>query len=86
MYLGILVQSDLSWWEHIDKMCAKAYSSLHHIRCFISATSPGIKLSLYLSLVRSKLSYCSRLWRPRLLKDIILLGTSSAQSHQNCIE
>ena len=30
-------------------------------------------MSLYFSLVRSKLSYCSQLWRPRLLKDIICL-------------
>ena len=64
--LGILVQSNLSWSEHITKICSKAYRSLHLIRRSISSTSPSLRLSLYLSLVRSKLSYCSQLWRPRL--------------------
>ena len=29
--------------------------------------------ALHLSLVRSKLSYCSPVWRPHLLKDIVKL-------------
>ena len=71
--LGILVKNDLSWSDHISVICAKAYRSLHLIRRSISSTSISLRLSLYFSLVRSKLSYCSQLWRPRLLKDIICL-------------
>ena len=32
--------------------------------------SPLVKLSLYTSLICSKLSYCSQVWRPHLVKDI----------------
>ena len=32
-----------------------------------------VKKTLYLTLVRPKLSYCSPLWRPYLIKDILLL-------------
>ena len=71
--LGILVQSDLSWSEHIAKICAKAYRSVHLFRCSILSTSPSLRLSFYLALVWTKLSYCSRFWRPRLIKDIICL-------------
>ena len=71
--LGILVQSNLSWSEHIAKICAKAYRSIHLICRSISSTSPSLRLSLYLSLVQSKLSYGSQWWRPRLLKDTICL-------------
>ena len=32
--------------------------------------SVSLKKMLYISLVRSQLTYCSQLWRPRFLKDI----------------
>uniref|UniRef100_A0A1X7UGH4 Uncharacterized protein n=1 Tax=Amphimedon queenslandica TaxID=400682 RepID=A0A1X7UGH4_AMPQE len=33
----------------------------------------SLKRSLYLTHVRSKLSYCCQLWSPRTIKDIIVL-------------
>ena len=71
--LGILVAADLSWSKHINFICANAYKTLHLIRRSVSSTSLGLRKSLYLSLVRSKLSYCSQLWRPHLVKDILCL-------------
>ncbi len=41
-------------------------------RSFRTATIT-LKKSLYISLVRSKLTYCCQVWRPSLLKDIKLL-------------
>ena len=41
-------------------------------RTFSHAISRQSKKSLYISLIRSKLIYCSQLWKPHLLKDIIL--------------
>ena len=42
-------------------------------RTFSSTNSIKTKKQLYLSLVRSQLSYGSQLWRPMLLKDILSL-------------
>lgn len=71
--LGILVCSNLSWSSHYTKMCSCAYSTLHMIRRNASSAPHPVKKCLYLSLVRCHLSYCSQLWRPRLIKDIELL-------------
>ncbi len=74
--LGILISdiNSLSWSVHIKEICSKAYRSLYLIRRTIPCTSPiDMKKSLYLSLVRSQLTYCSQLWFPNKIQDIILL-------------
>ena len=53
---------------------SKAYQSLGLLRrVFKDSHCPQARKSLYISLVRSKLLYCSTLWRPYLLKDIELI-------------
>ena len=42
-------------------------------RVFMDSNCSQARKSLYITLVRSKLLYCSPLWRPYLLKDIELL-------------
>ncbi len=72
--LGILLSDSLSWSVNIKQICSKAYRSLYLIRQTIPCTSPiNIKKSLYLSLVRSQLTYCSQLWFPNKIQNIILL-------------
>ena len=39
-------------------------------RCFSKFHSPILKKTLYLTLVRSQITYCSAIWRPYLVKDI----------------
>ena len=69
--LGIVASSDLSWSNHYDLICSKAYHTLHLIRRSISSSSSvATRKQLYLSLVKSKLSYCSQLWKPQLIIDI----------------
>ena len=52
----------------------KAISKLSVIRRTFSHDAPPIvKRQLYLSLVRSQLSYGSQLWRPMFQKDIVLI-------------
>ena len=66
--LGIVASSDLSWSNHYDLICSKAYCTFHLIRRSLSSSSlVATRKQLYLSLVKS---YCCQLWRPWLIKDI----------------
>ena len=49
------------------------YKILGLIRRTFSTHSTIAKKLLYLTLVRSQLTYCSQIWRPYLLKDISIL-------------
>ena len=72
--LGVVLCSDLSWSLHIQGITAKAYQTLGLLcRTFSQAIPRQSKKSLYISLIRSKLIYCSQLWKPHLLKDILAL-------------
>ena len=76
--LGILVNSTMSWSDHIRtyvrKICLKAYRSLHIIKRNIPAySSSNLRKKLYLSMVRSHLFYGSQLWCPLLTKDVLSL-------------
>ena len=49
-------------------------TSFHLVcRTFNTTNSVHVKMLLYLSLVRSQLTYCSTIWRPYLHKDILML-------------
>jgi len=72
--LGVMVQKDMLWSSHYNKISRKAYIALHLIKRILPPhASTNLKRQLYLSLVRSHLTYCSQLWRPRLIKDIEIL-------------
>ena len=72
--LGVCITSQLSWSDHISNVCCKAYASLFLLRLVLPANvSPALFLKLYKVLVRSQLSYCSQIWRPVLIKDIVSL-------------
>ena len=68
--LDVTVSGTLSWSYQCDHVCTKAYRSLHVIRCNVpSSSSVKLKRQLYLTLVKSHVSYCCQLWRPFLIKD-----------------
>ena len=72
--LGVIFSNNLSWSLQYDAISAKAYRQLGLIRrTFSSSTSIRVKKLLYLSLVRSKITYCSQIWRLHLIKDITSL-------------
>ena len=72
--LGITFSADLSWTDHHTIMLAKAYRILGLLRrTFSVSNSVTTKKSLYISLVRSIISYCSPVWRPQFKKDILSL-------------
>lgn len=67
-HLGVIMSADLSWSKHHHHIISKAYASLGLIRHTFHSSS---KRQLYLSLVRSQLTYSSPVWRPHLIKDMI---------------
>lgn len=73
--LGVWFSNDLSWSKHISHITSKAYQSLYLIRrSFNSALLPThVRKALYVSLVRSHLTYCSVIWRPQYQRDILQL-------------
>ena len=67
--LGVIISNDFSWSAHYNKIVSKAYRTLGLIcRSFGSSTNVQTRKLLYISLVRSQLTYCSTIWRPQLLK------------------
>ena len=57
-----------------DLLCSRAYKILGLLRrVFNNVFAIAAKKHLYISLVRSQLTYCSVIWRPHLIKDITTL-------------
>ena len=72
--LGVIFSSDHSWSSHYSKVSSKAYSVLSLIRrTFNCNLLTGCKHKLYVTLILPHLTYCSPVWRPSLIKDIVLL-------------
>ena len=72
--LGVIFSNNLYWSHHYDMITREVYCKLGLIRHTFSSTVPvKVKKLLYLSLVLSKLTYCSQVWRPRLVKDFTFI-------------
>ena len=67
--LRVFLSSDLSWSNHHYAIISRAYKSLGGIRRTFNTSCVSTKRQLYLSLIRSQLSYCSPIWRPHLTKS-----------------
>ena len=65
------MSNDLSWRKYHDFVLAKAYKTIGLLRRTLAKTmSIHTKKVLYVSLIKSTLTYCSPIWRPQYLKDI----------------
>ena len=78
--LGIVFSSDLSWSNHYKHISKKAYGQLFLLIRTFTTTCPSVKRLLYISLVRSQITYCSPVWRPMFIKDIVTLETIQRRS------
>ena len=63
-YLGVELQSSLSWNRHIDQTVKKANSMLGFLRRNLRVNSEQTKATAYCSMVRPLLEYCSTVWSP----------------------
>ena len=68
-YLGVTLTSELNWSTHIDITTNKANSTLGFLRRNLRCSPKSLKELSYMSLVRSKLEYCSSIWDPHFTKD-----------------
>lgn len=69
--LGVIFTTNLSWSHHYSHITTSAYRLLGLLRrSFSSSISISTKKLLYTTLVRSRLTYASQVWRPHLIKDI----------------
>ena len=72
--LGVLISDNLVWKEHYDHLLKRAYKTLNLLRrIFHNVRCVQAKKVLYFSLVHSQLLYCSPIWRPHFIRDIIAI-------------
>ena len=63
-YLGVDLQTTLSWKTHIDRISKKSNSKLGFLRCNLRSCSEDTKVIAYFSIVLSNLECCSSVWNP----------------------
>ena len=69
--LGVIISANLDWKDHYQHLTASAYRMLGLLRRHFSIkNSVEAKKTLYISIIRSRLTYCSPLWRPDLITYI----------------
>ena len=61
-YLGVELQSNMSWNRHMDQTIKKATSILGFLHCNLRVSNEGTKSAAYFSMVRPILEYSSTVW------------------------
>ena len=64
--LGVIIDENLLWHDHVDSVCKKVFAGLavlRRIRPFIDDNTLRL---LYMSLVQSQMDYCCAIWGNRL--------------------
>ena len=70
-YLGIIISSDLSWSQHIERICSKARKIIGMLyRCYYQYADSSTLLKLYTSLVQPHVEYAAPVWDPSTVQDI----------------
>ena len=63
-YLGVELQSSMSWNRHMEQAVKKANSTLGFLRRNLRISNEQTKSAAYFSMVRSIIEYCSTVWSP----------------------
>jgi hypothetical protein len=67
-YLGVSINSKLTWNDHCTKVSSKSSRTLGMLRRNISSCPTNVKAQAYQTLVRPKLEYASSAWSPHTAK------------------
>ena len=73
--LGVTISSDLSWGPHITNITDSARKMCSWIFSVFQSREEFTMMTLYKSLVRSRLEFCSPLWTSNKIDDIIKIET-----------
>ena len=68
--LGVLVSSDRSWRPHIEQTVQSARTIASWVLSVFRDRTPVIMMTLFKTMVRSKLEYCCPVWNPSSIQDI----------------
>ena len=68
--LGVMVSSNRSWSPHIEHITEVARKMASWVLSAFRDRTPTVMLTLYKSLIRSRLEYCSPVWNPSKISDI----------------
>ena len=68
--LGVLLSNDCSWTPHIHQMLKTAKKMASWVFSVFSDRSPFLMLTLFKTMVRSRLEYCCPVWNPSKITDI----------------
>ena len=71
--LGVLVSENLSWRAHYVKLTTRGRRMAQWVLGVFSSRDQELMVSLYKTLVRSTMEYCSPVWCPQMVSDIQLL-------------
>ena len=63
-YLGIDINSKLTWDQHINKISAKANRTLRFVKRNVQTTSRATKEKAHTELVRPQMEYGALVWNP----------------------
>jgi hypothetical protein len=75
-YIGVTINKDLSWANHISNITAKANRTIDFLRRNIHACLKEVKAAVCTTLVRPPIEYASAVWDPFHKNQI---------SHLDCI-
>ena len=67
-YLGVNIQSNLVWNNHIDRVTKKSNNMLGFLRRNLRSASSETNTNAYITMVRSNLEYCVSAWNPHQKK------------------
>ena len=72
-YLGIYINSTLSWSAHCKAVAAKATKCLNFLRHTMWGATPAAKAMAYKCIIRPLMEYSCQVWNPFTDKDISML-------------
>ena len=69
-YLGIKLNTKLTWMNHITDIASKSSTVLRMIKQTLGPCKPDVKETAYNMLVRPKLEFASPIWKPHTTTQI----------------